>query len=153
VFAPLKAAYREQVERLERGGVNTIGKEHFTTLFSPARYKAFTAKNIKAGFAASGLLPFNPDRVLNSMPKPVPSLTVPRIDEVTNGPLPQGEVPQTPATPVLAEGLVLLQNLIIRHDAHALEETSKRRLWRHLDKFAKAAYLSFAKGALQQNHI
>ncbi|KAF1830979.1 hypothetical protein BDW02DRAFT_572451 [Decorospora gaudefroyi] len=70
VFASLKAAYREQVERLEQGGVNTIGKEHFTSLFSPARAKAFTAKNIKAGFAASGLFPFNLDRVLNSMPKP-----------------------------------------------------------------------------------
>jgi hypothetical protein len=156
VFAPLKTAYREQVERLERGGVNTIGKEHFTTLFSPARYRAFTAKNIKAGFAASGLLPFNPDRVLNSMPKPVPNLTVPRIDEVNNGPLPQEEVlqtPVTPATPVSAEGLMSLQNLIIRQDAHALEEASKRRLRRHLDKFAKAAHLSFAKGALQQHHI
>ena len=145
--------YREQVERLERGGVNTIGKEHFTTLFSPARYRAFTAKNIKAGFAASGLLPFNPDRVLNSMPKPVPDLTVPRVDEANNEPLPQDEVPQTPATPVSAEGLVSLQNLIIKQDAHTLEEISKRRLRRHLDKFAKAAHLSFAKGALQQHHI
>ncbi|KAF1352874.1 hypothetical protein EJ07DRAFT_61083, partial [Lizonia empirigonia] len=87
------------------------------------------------------------------MPKPVPNLTVPRIDEVNNGSLPQGEVPQTPTTPVSAEGLVSLQNLIIKQDAHALEEASKRRLQRHLDKFAKAAHLSFAKGALQQNHI
>jgi hypothetical protein len=60
VFAPLKVAYREQVERLERGGINTTGKEHFTSLFSPARERAFTYKNIKAGFAASGLFPFNP---------------------------------------------------------------------------------------------
>jgi hypothetical protein len=44
VFAPSKAAYREQVERLERGGVHTIGKEHFTSLFSPVRKKAFTHK-------------------------------------------------------------------------------------------------------------
>jgi hypothetical protein len=49
VFAPLKAAYREQAERLERGGVNTIGKEHFTSPFSPARKIAFTLKNITAG--------------------------------------------------------------------------------------------------------
>jgi hypothetical protein len=27
VFAPLKAAYRDQVERLERGGIGTIGKQ------------------------------------------------------------------------------------------------------------------------------
>ncbi|KAK7177520.1 transposase [Paraphaeosphaeria sporulosa] len=53
-FGPLKAAYREQVDRLERGGVNAIGKEHFTSLYSAARVKAFTPRNIKAGFAASG---------------------------------------------------------------------------------------------------
>lgn len=28
VFSPLKAAYRDAVERLERGGVDTIGKQH-----------------------------------------------------------------------------------------------------------------------------
>ena len=59
VFASLKTAYHEQVDRLERGGVNTIGKQHFTSLFSPARERAFTPKNIKAGFAASGLFSFN----------------------------------------------------------------------------------------------
>jgi hypothetical protein len=82
VFAPLKAAYREQVERLERGGVNTIGKEHFTSLYSPAREKTFTSKNIIAGFAASGLFPFNPDRVFRSMPKPLADLTIPKAGEV-----------------------------------------------------------------------
>jgi hypothetical protein len=62
VFAPLKAAYRDQVEQLERGGVGTIGKSHFTYLYYPARTRAFTKKNILAGWAKSGLFPFNPDR-------------------------------------------------------------------------------------------
>jgi hypothetical protein len=93
VFAPLKAAYREQVERLERGGVNTIGKEHFTSLFSPARTKAFTPKNIVAGFAASGLFPFDPDRVLRSMPKPVVDLNAPRVDTVRVKTCVENEVP------------------------------------------------------------
>lgn len=57
VFAPLKAAYRENVERLERGGVNTIGKEHFTSLYSPARERAFTRRNVLAGWSKSGLFP------------------------------------------------------------------------------------------------
>jgi hypothetical protein len=56
VFVPLKAAYREQVERVEREDVNTIGKAHFTSLYSPARYKAFTVKNIKAGSACKWLV-------------------------------------------------------------------------------------------------
>lgn len=153
VFAPLKAAYRGQAERLERGGVNTIGKEHFTSLYSPAREKAFTPKNIIAGFAASGLFPFNPDRVLRSMPKPLADLTIPKADEVNVGACHRNEVPLTPVTPVSAEGLVSLRNIIIEQDAGALDKTSKRNLQRHLHKLAKAAELSLAKGALQQNHI
>jgi hypothetical protein len=33
VFAPLKTAYRNQVERLNQGGVDTISNEHFTYLY------------------------------------------------------------------------------------------------------------------------
>ncbi|KAF2006458.1 DDE-domain-containing protein [Amniculicola lignicola CBS 123094] len=157
VFAPLKTAYREQVERLERGGVNTLGKEHFTSLYSPARERAFTPKNIKAGFAASGLFPFNPERVLRTMPKPAAGLTVSITNEAScrQDSVPQGDavLPSTPVTPVSAEGLMSLQNLILERDAHALDERSKQSLQRHLLKFAKATQLSFTKGALQQNHI
>lgn len=153
VFAPMKAAYREQAERLERGGVNTIGKKHFTSLSSPAREKAFTPKNIIAGFAASGLFPFNPDRVLRSIPKPHADLTIPKADEVNVEACQRNEVPPTPVTPVSVEGLVSLRNMIIDQDAGALSETNKRNLQRHLHKLAKAAQLSFAQGALQRNHI
>ncbi len=114
VFAPLKAAYRDQVDRLEQGGVNTIGKEHFTSLYSPARERAFTPKNIKAGFAASGLFPFNPERVLKSMPAPPAKPAIPRADEVKLGSCRQDVEPQTPVTPVSAEAFVSLQNLIIQ---------------------------------------
>jgi hypothetical protein len=48
--------------KVELAGVNIIGKQHFTSLLSPARNRSFTPKNIKVGFAASGLIPFNPDR-------------------------------------------------------------------------------------------
>jgi hypothetical protein len=71
VFAPLKAAYRDEAEQLEPGGVNTIGKGHFTYLYSPARKRAFTKKNILARWAKSGLFPFNPDKVLRDVLKPV----------------------------------------------------------------------------------
>lgn len=78
VFAPLESVYRERVDRLERGGVNTIGKEHFTSLYSPARETAFTPKNAKAGFAACGLVPFNSDRVLRDIPEPPAEPTLPK---------------------------------------------------------------------------
>jgi hypothetical protein len=84
-FTPLKAAYCDQVNRLEQGDVNTIGKEYFTALYSPARERAFTLKNIKAGFAISGLFPFNPDRVLRSMPTPPAKPAIPSADEMEVG--------------------------------------------------------------------
>jgi hypothetical protein len=152
VFAPLKDAYREQVDRLDQGGVNTIGKQHFTFLYSPARVRAFTTKNIKAGFAASGLFPFNPDRVLRQMPKPPADLNIPKANEVV-GPRQQDVELQTPVTPVSAEALMLLQSLIIQRDAHALDETSKQNLARHLQKFVNASQKSFAKGILQEDRI
>ncbi len=86
VFTLLKSAYREQVERLERGGLNTIGKDHFTSLYSPVRETAFTPKNIKAGFTTSGLVPFNLDRVLRAISKPPAKLTIPTADKVMVGP-------------------------------------------------------------------
>ena len=108
--------------------MNTISKQHFTSLFSPAKERAFTLKNIKAGFATSGLFLFNPDRVLRDMPKPPTDLTMPKADEVKVGSCPQDVVLQTPVTPVSAEAFMALQNLIIKQDAHALDETSKQSL-------------------------
>ncbi|KAF2741733.1 hypothetical protein M011DRAFT_375054, partial [Sporormia fimetaria CBS 119925] len=61
VFAPLKAAYREQANDWS-GEVSIRSARSILLLcFSHARVKALTAKNIKAGVAASGLFPFNPD--------------------------------------------------------------------------------------------
>ena len=147
VFASLKEAYRDEADRLFRGGANTVGKQHFTSLYSPAREKAFTKRNITAGWAACGLFPFNPDRVLKVTPKPPAQSTVPRADEIKVGSCHQDEVPQTPVTPVMpasAEGLASLQNLI-KQDAHTLNKASIQRLERHVQKLANAAQISFAE--------
>ena len=147
VFASLKEAYRDEADRLLRGGANTVGKQHFTSLYSPAREKAFTKRNITAGWAACGLFPFNPDRVLRVTPKPPAQSTVPRADEIKVGSCHQDEVPQTPVTPVSAEGLASLHNLI-KQDAHTLNKTSIQRLERHVQKLANAAQISFAERAV-----
>lgn len=107
-FAPLKAAYRKQVKRLDRGGVNTIGKEHFTSLYSPARSKAFTPRNIKASFTTTGLFSFNPNRVLNIIPKPPAEPATIEFNKVMIGPYsPQDEV-QSPKILVSAEDVISL---------------------------------------------
>jgi hypothetical protein len=134
----LKGFYRDKADRLFRGGVNTIGKEHFTSLYSPAREKAFTKRNITAAWAATGLFPFNPDRVLRATPKPPAQSTVLRADEIKVGSYEQDELPQTPVTPVSAEALTSLHN-IIKQDALTLNKTSIPRLQRHIQKLANAA--------------
>jgi DDE superfamily endonuclease len=121
VFGPLKAAYREQVERLYRGGSNTVGKQHFTSLYSPAREKALTRRNIKSGWAKAGLYPFSPDKVLRDIQKPLAEMYVPQEGEMKVESCPQDEVLQTP---VISEALTSLHSRI-EQDAHMLDNPSK----------------------------
>ena len=154
VFSPLKAAYRDNVERLERGDVNTIGKEHFISLYCPARERAFTKRSILAGWSKAGLFPFNPDRVLRALPNPANDPA--KVDvasaelAVHAAPL---STPITPATPVSTEAFISLQNLLIKQDAHSLDAKTKQNFQRHLQKLVKAAQTFLAKNALQQDQI
>jgi hypothetical protein len=149
VFGPLKAAYRDQVERLEREYIKTIGKEHFTYLYNPARTQALTSRNIRAGWAKAGLFFFIPDKILSDMPKPPIELTAPNTNEV--GSYTQDQVPQTPVTPVSAEAVASLHNLI-KKNANMLDKTSKQRIQRHIQKLTNATQLSFAERTLLQEH-
>ena len=111
VFAPLKAVYRDQAERLYQGGTNTVDKEHFTSLYNFARQRAFTKKNITAAWAACGLFPFKLDRVLRAISKAHARPIVPQSNKIKVGSHLQ-EAVQTPMTPVSAEALTSLHNLI-----------------------------------------
>ncbi|KAF2804521.1 uncharacterized protein BDZ99DRAFT_467223 [Mytilinidion resinicola] len=65
----------------------------------------------------------------------------------------QDEVPQTPvtpATPATVEALISLRGLI-EQDAHKLEEASKQRLQRRLQKFSNAAQIFLAERTLLQD--
>jgi hypothetical protein len=103
VFSPLKTAYRERVERLYRGGVAKVGKEHFASLYSRAREVAFTPRNIRAGWNKTGLIPFNPDRVLSETPKPPDESSILKR-EVTVVP----RLKDVPHTPMTSEALTSL---------------------------------------------
>ena len=142
VFGPLKAAYRDEAEQFYRGA-NTVGKEHFTTLYNAAREKAFTPHNIRASWGRSGLYPFNPDRVLRDIQKPPADLTIPKASNVNVLSYLQDEAPQTPVT---ADAVRSLRGLVER-DTHALDDESKLRL----EKLLNAAQISFAERALLEN--
>lgn len=111
--APLETAYRDQVKRLSRGGVDVVGKEHVTYSYSPARERALTQRSIRSGWAATGLYPFNPDRVLRDIPKPQVEIVVPGAATMTSNT--QDTTPQplmTPVTPVTAEAVTSLHDMI-----------------------------------------
>jgi hypothetical protein len=148
VFGPLKSAYRDQVERLERGGVGTIGKEHFTSLYSSARKCALTSRNIRAGWSKAGLFPFNATKVIQDIPQPPEDVMSQRMSE-GHADI-QDIVPRTPVTPVSLEAVASLR-ILIEQDAHLQDDTSRQRLRRRLQKLTNATQLSFAERALLQD--
>jgi hypothetical protein len=119
VFALLKSAYCDNVERIERVGVNAIGKQHFTALYSPVRELSFTRRNILIGWSKSGLFPFDPQRVLRDIEKPT-NTTQPLTADAANFRFSVQHVtaalcanPLTPITPVIVEAFISLRDLIV----------------------------------------
>jgi hypothetical protein len=79
-FSVFKRAYGDLVKAKMALGVFHIDKPIFLELVFNARKKTFSSKNIKSSFAATGLVPFDPSRVLTRLqvrirtpsPPPVP---------------------------------------------------------------------------------
>lgn len=90
-FGPLKKAYGSQIETKMKLGINHINKEEFLPAFFVAHQQTITTENIASGFKATGLAPFDPEKVLAGI-RPVVETT----------PSPQGSQsswdPKTPKT-------------------------------------------------------
>lgn len=129
--------------------MDIVGKEHSTYLYSPARDRALTSRNIRARWSAAGLFPFDPERVLRDVPKPVAEVD-PEAEAMSADLL--SEVPRTPITPVTTEALTSLHDLIVR-DTHALDAMNKDRLQKRIQTLASAAKVSFAAQALHRNQV
>ena len=85
-FAPLKRAYGGLVEKLMRTGVNYIDKYDFLDAFPAARESAFKAETIQNSFAAAGLVPYNPERVLSNLNIQLKTLTPPGSRSTNSAP-------------------------------------------------------------------
>ena len=66
-FSPLKRAYSNALTESIRLGFNHIDKREFLSTYKQSRDIVLSASNIQSGFAAAGLVPFNPDRVLSTL--------------------------------------------------------------------------------------
>jgi hypothetical protein len=78
-FSVLKRAYGKLIEAKTRIGVHHIDKLDFLPALKQARIEAFKTSNIKSSFAAAGLVPLDPERVISKLnirirtPTPPPS--------------------------------------------------------------------------------
>lgn len=66
-FAVLKRSYGRRIEEYMRVGVNHIDKPDFLTAYLSAREESMTISTIRNGFAATGLVPYDPERVLSKL--------------------------------------------------------------------------------------
>ena len=80
-FGPLKASYSKQIENLVRLQFNYITKLEFLSAFKEAFDTVFTEKNIKSGFQATGIVPYDPERVLSNLDLQLRTPTPPLITE------------------------------------------------------------------------
>lgn len=71
MFAPLAHYYSQALDDLVRQseGRSSISKRDFFSLFWPAFESAFTKKNIFSAWPKTGLMPFNPSKVLDVFSK------------------------------------------------------------------------------------
>jgi hypothetical protein len=66
-FGPLKQAYSRQVEDLIRMYINHVSKLEFLYGFRKAFFTSIIERNIQGGFIGSGLMPYDPERVLSKL--------------------------------------------------------------------------------------
>ena len=66
-FAVLKQLYGQQIQDYIRNRINHIDKYDFLLAYLITRTQAASIANIQSGFAATGLVPYNPERVLSKL--------------------------------------------------------------------------------------
>jgi DDE superfamily endonuclease len=75
IFQPLAMAYSKGVlEKGEYSPIYSINKLQFLEIYRYARQAAITTSNIVSAWKKAGLEPFNPESVLELLPKPLDSI-------------------------------------------------------------------------------
>jgi hypothetical protein len=91
-FAAVKRSYGRQIENRMRVGLNHIDKPDFLQAYYETRKEALIMSHIQSGFSATGLVPYNPDRVLEKLHVTLRTPTPPVIPPQTSSPW----IPETP---------------------------------------------------------
>src|SRR2546423_9710957 len=84
VFSPYQHNYGRAVDNAVRGGLTGINKAIFLQLLKTAREETMKPRTIRSAFKSTGLIPFNPQRVLGALPNS--TLAPPSTPSVPNQP-------------------------------------------------------------------
>jgi hypothetical protein len=66
-FSTVKSDYRKYIENSMRFGINHIEKEEFLSIYKDVCMAVLNENNIRSGFRAIGLVPYDPDEVLSRL--------------------------------------------------------------------------------------
>lgn len=89
IFSVLKRVYDTQISENIRVGINHIDKRDFLAAYKIIRPQALSESLVRSAFEALGLVPFNPERVLDTIrirpytPPDAPPLNAPQWDPTT----------------------------------------------------------------------
>jgi hypothetical protein len=140
-FAVLKRAYGRFVSDLARVGYNHIDKLDFLADYPRARTEAFQPHIIQSSFAATSLVPVNPERVLSKLnislrtPTPPSSRPSSRSSQFT---------PKTPKTVVQLQKQASMLKELLKQRSNSPPTPSKIML----DQIIKGHYISLHNTAL-----
>jgi hypothetical protein len=141
-FTPLKKAYKILINQKARLGVSHINKFNFLKAFLAARKSAFQPETIRNSFAGTGLVLFNPDRVLSQLKIQLKTPT-PLDSRLTNS------APKTPYTTKQLEKQASATKKLLKKRA----ESSFPLLEARLDKIIKGHKLMFNELVLARDEI
>lgn len=143
-FAPIKRVYGQEVHELVQLGIHYIDKTDFLSIYHKIRPLALTESNIKSGFRATGLIPYNPKRVLSSLTV-IKTPTPPRLSES----VPTQWISETPHNAAeLAQQATLLQGLVQRQS-----QSPTNQALRQLIKGCEMAMHSAAILAMENSQL
>jgi hypothetical protein len=91
-FSVLKRSYRWQIEGLIQNRVNYIDKQDFLEVYYTAYIETINQLNIYSSFAATGVVLYNPERVLAKLNTQLQTPTPPPVTALNQGPW----IPETP---------------------------------------------------------
>jgi len=144
-FLPLKHVYGHQVEICMQLEHNHIDKLNFLKAFKPARAAALSSLNIHSGFAAAGLVSYDPERVLSRLQLKLRMSTSPASETAITA----CQTPKTPYTVAqLAQEYNTIKELLKRRSKSPPSPTDQA-----LKRMVKGYQMTMHNAALMTSEI